>query len=339
MAFDYKGNSRDKLENLKGDKVYIVLLNWNGWKDTIECLESVLRSSYTNYQVIICDNCSTDNSIENIKEWAEGKRAAKLSYQSEIHSCTYPSIEKPISYLLYTKKHIEEQHIKKNDAQLILIQTGANLGFAGGNNIGIQYAIKQNDFQYVWVLNNDTVVHKNALKKLVAYYQQNKNIGICGSRLLSYNKPDEIQGLGGTYNKFTGKSKHILKKNEVHRLEYVVGASMLVSKKFLTEIGLMNEEYFLYYEELDWSCRCRDKYQLAVALDSIVYHKEGATIGTGSELSEFYLLLNRIRFSRKHYKFYAPIVFLMTLVTMFNPFRIRVYKRIDMFLKVIKSAF
>lgn len=125
------------------EKVYIIILNWNHHEDTIECLESVFLNEYCNYQVIVCDNASTDNSMEKIRKWADG----------------YHNIG--IKYYLYTQSDIKKIDFRnEEDVPLILIENEKNLGYAGGNNIGIQYTMGKNDFSYIWILNNDTVVEK-----------------------------------------------------------------------------------------------------------------------------------------------------------------------------------
>ena len=181
-------------------KVYIIVLNWNGWKDTIECLNSIIESDYSNYEIIICDNASSDNSILEIEKWR-------------------------------AKKKVE----------VILLKNNSNLGFAGGNNVGIRYALGKGDFKYIWILNNDTVVKRNTLSALVRKMESDNTIGICGSKLMYYDNSDEVQALGGQYNKLLGISKHIIREEDLCKLDYVVGASMLISKKFIEEIGLMND--------------------------------------------------------------------------------------------------
>ena len=129
-------------------KVYIIILNWNGWKDTIECLDSIKKLTYINYSIIICDNASSDESKNKINEW-----------------------------------------LKNNvniDATLIVNKT--NLGFAGGNNVGIKEALKQMDCKYVWILNNDTEVTPNSLCCLVNKMKTDDKIGICLS-LIHISEP------------------------------------------------------------------------------------------------------------------------------------------------------
>lgn len=323
-------------------KVYIVILNWNGVNDTLECMESVFRNHYSNYKVIVCDNNSSDRSMEKIKAWAERKRVRNYDAYSHIARNTMPPLKDTISYIEYDRQTAENGgDAKLPEPPLILIQTGDNLGFAGGNNVGIRYALKREDFTYIWLLNNDTVVEAEALVELVNHYQTTLNIGICGSKLLTYEEYSKIQSFGGRYNKYFGTTRSINTIENIGSLSYISGASMLISKKFLHEIGLMNEEYFLYYEEMDWAVRSEGKFVLGCAERSVVYHKEGATIGgkndttNRSEIADYYSIRNRILFSRKYFSQYLPLVYLGLLMAVFNRIKRKQYSRVKMIFDIV----
>ena len=323
---------------MNNQKVYVVILNWNGWADTIACLESVFQNTYSNFQVIVCDNGSTDASMDKIKQWARGYLRAGLPDEltlGAIGQCT-----KPISY---TEVSISDINIENEP--LILIEIGKNLGFAGGNNVGLRFALAQKDFAYVWVLNNDTIIAKNSLDELVNTMEEDHSIGICGSRLMYYDTPFQIQALGGKYNKFLGTSSHIVEQKDLNTIDYVVGASMLVSKHFIETIGVMGQDYFLYYEDLDWSIRGKKLFKLACSLNSIVYHKEGASTGgntkgknTKSKISDYYSIRNRVLFTKKYFKWYLPTVYLGLIITVINRIRRKQYSRLWMILKIILTG-
>ena len=307
------------------DKVYILLLNWNGWQDTIECLESVFRNSYQNYQVIVCDNDSTDNSLEHIKDWANGGLRVTVTRDNPLHTLSSPPVEKPIPYVEYTRKQAEAGgNDAAHNVRLVLIQTGGNLGFAGGSNVGLRYALSRDDFQYVWLLNNDTVIAADALTRLVGSMRENPDAGMCGSTLPFYQDPGKIWALGGaTYNKWLCKTECIglhtpvsasVSKDEVeHAMDYVAGASMLVSKAFLSIVGVMNERYFLYFEELDWALRAKGRYRLIFSPKSVVFHKVGSSIekGTGrrdTATADYYMFRNSVLITQRYHPFALPIV-------------------------------
>jgi len=356
---------------IKYPKVYIVILNYNGWQDTIECLETVIRNNYLNYQVIVMDNNSPNNSMEYIKAWAEGKLDVWVKPNHPLRHLSFPPVKKPIPYVYYTHEEAEKggnieletklaEKIPKGITTkypLIFIQAGENLGFAGGNNIGIKYALAKNDFEYIWFLNNDTVIEKDTLSKMVqkfeSYKKEGKKVGILGSKLLYYDRPNIIQGIGGIYNKWFAVAKHLGVFEEdkgqydneqiLDKIDYVIGASMLVSKEFIKEVGLMCEDYFLYFEELDWTLRGKEKgYQLGYCWQSKVYHKEGGSIGSSSkgsdksEIADYYGLRNRILFTKKFYPNYLWSVYLGFGVVILN--RIK-RKKTKSLLRILKYIF
>ena len=336
-------------------KVYIIILNWNGWKDTIECLESIQKTLYSNYSLIVIDNCSNDTSVEKIESWAAGELPVESPFVS------YDASLKPVSILEYDKvtaelggnNEKEESHACiASCKKMILIQAGANLGFAGGNNIGIRYAMARNDFDYLWILNNDTVIKPDSLNELVLRMQIKPGTGICGSTILYYDKPECVQAYGGfTYNRWFGISKQLGNLERYNstidactiekKMDGVQGASMFVSKEFITEIGLLSEEYFMYFEEQDWVARSNGRYSIAYTPASIVYHKEGSTIGSSSRFlkkpyqADYYSLRNRIIFTKRYYPYALATVKIGLLLAIVNRIRRRQWDRIPLILKMI----
>lgn len=332
------------------EMVFILILNWNGWKDTIECLESVFRLNYPNFRVILCDNNSQDGSLEQIKKWAKGE-FVQLNDTLFIELFEIPLL-KPISFVEYNRLEAESGGNIFDQSSLVFIQTGANLGFAGGNNVGIRYALARNDFDYIWLLNNDTVVVPDTLSQLVKRMEENKNIGFCGSSIRFYDESDKLQTLGGgVYNPWFGISKHIATQQKVsvhvchqkieRRLSYISGASMLVSKGVLKDVGLMSEDYFLYYEEIDWATRAKGKYKLGFVPESIVYHKEGRSIGSNNDpqkrsiLAEYYGIKNRIVFTKRYFSWALPSVYSGLLITLGKRLLYRQWDRVLLILKII----
>lgn len=309
-------------EETEQPSVYILIVNWNNWRDTIECLESVFRLHYSKFRVILCDNASTDDSLNQVAKWAAGNLLAGCS-NSELRDLTYPHCPKPISLISVAPG--EQVCLRSRTEKLVLVQTGFNHGFAGANNAGLRLALDAGDFDYVWLLNNDTVVDCNALAALIERMRLKPTAGMCGSTLLYYFEPQKVQALGGSiYHPWIARGGHISAyrtwegpcdpKAVERKMKYVVGASMLVRKSFLDEIGLMDEAYFLYSEEIDWAQRGNRKYQLAYAPQSIVYHREGSTCGTAgnrtmrSVNSDYFSSRSRMLFTRRHFPLFAPTV-------------------------------
>lgn len=303
--------------------VYILLLNTNCWRDTIECLESVFRLRYPNFVVLVCDNASTDGSIEQIKAWARGEIVAGVR-NPQLGFLTTPAVRKPIPF---AELQPDRAGVSTDGSspRLVLLPTGGNLGFAGGNNVGLRYALADKNCEFSWLLNNDTVVEPGALSALVQRMQQRPDAGICGSTLLYYDRPKMVQALGGSvFHPWIARGGHIgfgQKSDSVpgaetveKRMKYVMGASMLVRRQFLEEIGLMNDEYFLYFDEIDWATRARGRYALAYAPQSVVYHKEGATIGSSTDrskrsaASEYYAARSRMLYTKRYVPQAIPLV-------------------------------
>ncbi|MBA9077848.1 glycosyltransferase family 2 protein [Rufibacter quisquiliarum] len=285
-------------------QIYTVLVNYKGWEDTIECLESLLKLDYPHNKIMVVDNASPDNSFQHLINWADSY------FKNE-----------PSAFAVLTRKQVLEVDTVALEAttKLFFYQSDQNAGFAAGNNIGIRFALQQNSADFLWLLNNDTVVDKNCLSELVkealSVESKKKKVGIWGSKILYYHAPDTIQALGGKLSLRTFTSSHIaegLKEAEIpERIQapdYIVGASMFVSKTFIEQVGLLDESYFLYFEELDWAERGRRKgFTLGFARQSKVFHKEGRSIGSSSsgkkksELADYHGIRSKIIFFKKFY--------------------------------------
>lgn len=296
--------------------MYVVILNWNGWRHTIECLESVLQLRGVSFVAVVCDNGSSDGSLEQIVSWASaGTPADRTAF------LPHGPVPKPVDHLLLQRSQAEQGI--QTQARVVLIHNGANLGFAGGCNVGIRFALAQADCSHVWLLNNDTVVPADSLLALLAFAQARPRVGICGSQVRYYERPDMVQSLGGQLNRWLCTTHNVAcgepadaQPPQPDTIDFVPGASMLVSRAFLERAGLMAESYFLYFEEIDWAERGRPAFQTAVCPESLVFHHGSASIGSPSEKSdrglrsEYYLLRGRLLFARRFYPVRLPVVYL-----------------------------
>lgn len=292
-------------------KVYIILLNYNGNADTIECLESLLKLEYANYQVFVVDNSDTTECFNGLIEWAEGKTG---EIKTDYVRLVYPLSQKPVDYAAVSE---DEFSTAARSEKVVFIKAKKNKGFAAGNNIALQHILKfggQNSF--TWLLNNDTVAEKESLSALAAFADRKENLrtGIIGSRLVYYYEPHMLQAIGGKFNETFFISMHEgegrpvdTPKADFGPIDYVVGASMFVRQEFLIDVGPLSEDYFLYYEELDWTYRAREKgWTIDWCPDAVVYHKEGASIGSSyravkSLFSETEVFRSRKIFTKKFY--------------------------------------
>ncbi len=307
-------------------QVYIVLVNWNGCQDTVECLESVFRLRYGNFRVVVCDNGSSDGSVGRIAAWAEGRATYRLP-ETPMGWLTDPPIGKPLKYRLIEPEH--RQEFPRCFERLIILPTGGNLGFAGGNNVGIRFALRQGDCDFVWLLNNDTVVAPDSLDHLVERSRRDGRVGMVGATIRYYDRPDTVQALGGArFSKFRARSRIFgigrpvpdLDEAAIHRVEdeldWICGASLFLPKRFLENVGMMEERYFLYYEELDWAFRAKGRFRLGYSPKASVYHKQGVTTGEKWESSEscYFKFRSRLRFYRKFLPSYLFFCLLATVV-------------------------
>lgn len=335
------------MNNNKNNKIYILILNWNSWRDTIECIESVLKSDYKNFQIVLIDNNSQDNSVENIKKYLERRIFPDLSTNVKLKDKVKPFFKEKIPYICYSEEEaLLGGNIKKEEGfttsngikyPVIIIRNKENYGFAKGNNIGLKFIFKRNDYKYVWFLNNDTVVEKDTLFNLIKEGEKDNKIGFIGSVIRYYDKPELIQTIGGGkfypilgMGKLYFKNKHISILNKLNtekvnkELDYIMGASLLIKKEVLEDIGIFDEDYFLYTEELDLITRGRRKgWRLAVVLNSYVYHKESAS--TKDKKWLYYYLINKSNmiYLKKHYGMpynliSIPFIMINTLRTVKN---------------------
>jgi len=310
---------------MRTQKTYILILNWNSWQDTIECVESVLKSNYKNYQIVIIDNDSEDNSVEYITKYLNRKI---LPLTSEKHkNKVFPIFSEKIPYIIYSEEEALKGGIVEKEKSIkllenikypvIIIKNKDNYGFAKGNNTALRFTLKRQDFDYIWLLNNDTIIEKNTLSNLIKTAEKKNKIGFIGSVIRYYDNPNLIQTIGGGkfypilgLGKLYMKNQHIsilenLNPEEVNNyLDYIMGASLLIRKETLEDVGIFDEDYFLYTEELDLITRGKRKgWKLAVALDSFVYHKESAS--TKDKKWLYYYLINKSNmiYLKKHYGF------------------------------------
>lgn len=254
--------------NIKKPSVYIVLLNYNTYEDTIECIKSLKNIDYPNYNIVIVDNNSNNNSQEIIQEYI------------------------------------------KDYENIYFIQSGANLGFSGGNNIGIELALK-NNADYVCLLNNDTIVEPDFLNPLVSNMENNKSIGITSGKIMYYDDKDIIWAAGGHIDDIKSigcnggfNCKDCSTFDEKKEVTFLTGCLQLISKEVFYSIGMYEEEYFLYMEDSDFCMRAQlAGFKLLYVPESKIYHKvSSSTGGEESPIVSYYMNRNRLLFNKKYQK-------------------------------------
>lgn len=297
-------------------KISIIILNWNNWEDTIECLESVFGITYPEYTVVVVDNGSEDDSIEKIKAYCNGKiRVDSPFFAYNLHN-------KPIPLTEYTRKEAETMN-SECSTRLLLIKNEKNYGFSEGNNIGMQMRLNHAD--YILLLNNDTVVAPDFLDKLVDVAERDATIGIVGPKIYYYEydgKKDVIWFAGGNINWYTLNAYNIGRKkrdnktyNQTKRTDYITGCALLVKTAVLTRIGFLDPVYELFFEDADLCVRCtHDHWKVVYVPQSVVWHKVAKS--TSKMLPPlYYFARNPLVFAKKYfnrYQFARVLPFFLT---------------------------
>ena len=311
--------------------VGVVLVNWNRWRDTIEALVSLLHSTVP-LRVVVVYNASADGSLDQIEAWARGDLIAEPASAS-MARFSRPARPKPVALRRLGPDDLAAAVSQPADG-ITLIDSGGNLGFAGGNNIGLNLLLTDPAIDCFWLLNNDTVVEADTAEQLAATMAATPAIGICGTVVRFYWSPDLVQALNGyRFNLWTGDGAAIHNRmpattafdaaKVAAAMDFVLGASLAVSRAFLRDVGLMEARYFLYFEEIDWAVRNRRRgkarFATGFAAAATVYHKEGGSVGSSaiegkrSVMADYWLNRSRLAFIRRHYPWLLPWHWLFTL--------------------------
>jgi hypothetical protein len=271
--------------------------------------------------------------MEYIKAWAEGKQEnlnPELSHP--LYHLSHPSIKKPMPYVSYTREEAEkggkieienaitkqwqEERERNKDNlistsiyPLIFIQSDENLGFAGANNLAIRYILAKNNCEDIILLNNDTVIKKDTISEIAKARKTYGNSAIYGGRIFYYSSPKFIWYDGGHFNSWLGRASHIqgkLKNDQkpVSQVNFITFSFVLIPANIINNVGLLDESYFMYVEDLDYSYRTvGNKYKLYHIPSSQLWHKIGASNGKEiSEFSSYWYYRNAIKFILRRFK-------------------------------------
>jgi GT2 family glycosyltransferase len=214
-----------------------------------------------------------------------------------------------------------EEFLRRNLKEVEIIQSGANLGFAGGCNVGVRYALEQGA-DYVWLLNNDAVADPDALTMLVEALEGKSTAGIAGSKIYYHDNPRRIWFAGGIWEKgrlrMRQRGANLLDKGEYDRtceIGAVSGCSMLVRSSAIRKVGLMDENYFLYWEDTGWCARAQEKgYSVLFVPTSHVRHKVSSSTVSSSFSQYYYFTRNGFYFLRCHDPLRIPVFTLFNLL-------------------------
>jgi GT2 family glycosyltransferase len=217
-------------------QVYIVVLSYKNWEDTLECLESVFRSSYQKFSVIVIDNDSQNNSLGRLMEWADKGPGRSASFSQ-------------IGYKFFRSEDIPVSLDPSLLPRLTFIQHSFNAGFAVGNNIALR--LLQNEEAWFWLVNPDIVIQENTLEELVKFAVLQSPDSIIGGVIRSRSGNHDLTVFGGAKVNFLAATiTQVERPGSVGRLDYVSGGCLFAHSSNLRRLGLLPEEYFCIGKKL-----------------------------------------------------------------------------------------
>ena len=252
----------------KEPKIFIIILNWNGKNDTLECLDSAREIEYENYEIVVVDNGSEDESV---------------------------------------------QAIRSKYKDVIIIENGANLGFAEGNNVGIKYALLH-EADYVFLLNNDTVVEPGVIRNLLQASKARPDAGIFGAKIYYYHEPNKIWYAGTSWMPKKARFTHLGSNQiddqsswrEVKETAYACGCALLIKTDVIRKIGMLEPKYFLTWEETEWCYRARRAgFECLFVPNAVVWHKVSSSFTGGGKgsLHRYFMERNRLLWIERNLPF------------------------------------
>lgn len=255
--------------------VTAIVLNWNGYDDTIECVSSLQKVDYANFEILVVDNASTDDSVQKIVQ-------------------RFPA--------------------------LTVIQQDMNGGYAKGNNVGIQYAL-QHGAEYVLLVNNDVIVTSDFLQPMVDVLELDQSTGIATCKAYFYPDRLKIYTTGGNFSRLWCRviPASVTDENLFQEVNFISGCILLIRKKVFESVGYLDERFFMYFEDYEFSTRVNKRFKLVYTPKGIVYHKSGG----GKKWSDYtptylyYTSRNRIWVFRDDHLAYRFYILIYGLVNAF----------------------
>ncbi|WP_405400106.1 glycosyltransferase [Maribacter sp. Asnod2-G09] len=284
--------------------VQIIILNWKKPEDTVECLASLERITYSNYGIILIDNFSNDNSEERITGWLDKSSFTYSKFYTTANKCSEIKID-------VSKK-----------VQFVL--NHENSGFAKGNNLGITASLVVGA-NLVLLLNNDTEVNEDFLDVLIQAKINTPEIAVFTPQIRLYKPKDVLWNcggkliLGGFWKKYYYPYQHISKINEkkpIKPITFITGCALLYNAH---ELGKLTEDFFFGEEDFEFSLRMKKKNKkIGCVMDSIIYHKVGTSLSSVNTIGKRYIhILNRLINTRRN-NFNLSWPFLALSIILYN---------------------
>lgn len=291
--------------------VTFVVVNWNQRQLTLDCLASLREQRYLPFNIVLVDNGSEDDSVAAVR-------------------AVFPEV--------------------------IIRENGANLGVAAANNVGIQFAL-DNGADLIFLLNNDTVVAPDMLDHLVAVVESEATLASAGPTMLYFGAPETIWCAGNRVNRLTGKPRALYAGQTLNAVaglkplpvDFIASCAVLIKAQAFRDVGLMDERYFIYFDETDWFFRASTRgWRHVYVSEARMWHKVSATMGTVSPASDYYMWRNALLFVSMNFRGFFKVTAATTiivrslLVAAFYSLRLQGGKRLrnrDARLMALRDAF
>jgi GT2 family glycosyltransferase len=265
--------------------LFVLVLNWNGWEELRECLESLLRSGHPDFRLVNIDNGSTDGSCDRVLSWAR---------------------ERQVRAVEYTRAEAEAGGTREKEGSLrgappgrglVVIRAGENLGFAGGNNIGLRYALARGA-RFVMLLNNDTIVSPDALEHLTRFLEDRPDFDGATAQIRLYDRPEIVWNCGGDllwigarrYH-YAGAHVSLLPKKGHRRISFLTNCASIYRTALFRGVGLLSTAFFMGEEDFEFSCRLKSrKRRVACCYDAVIQHKVSSAVGTKLDMTYLHYL-------------------------------------------------
>ncbi len=300
----------------------VIVLNWKRPRETVQCIRSLLASSYRRICILLVDNGSSEESLSEIVRELESQ--AVVVPQLLVVDKTRPFAGKSGTGIeARTSRHLEGLSGEDPSRRVLLIRNNRNLGYAGGNNVGIRFALDVLECELVLLLNDDAQVTCDALSSLVQSIVGDNELGIvCPTVLFSEDRFREgiVESAGGRFASYFFRPRQVGYREPLtslagglHDVDWVPGVCVLIRRQVFRTIGLLDESFFAYWEDVDFSIRARQAgYRIACDRGAIVFHRRG--VGEHPALSYYFHGRNPFLLVRKHGTRIEKALFLLLAV-------------------------
>jgi GT2 family glycosyltransferase len=256
--------------------VCFIVLNWNQFEMTSDCLESLQKQDYSNFGIVVVENGSSNESASLLR-------------------CRFPWVT--------------------------VLELSENIGYSSGNNVGIKHAL-EHDFEYIFLLNNDTEVDPSMLSELISVIESEPTIGITGPTMFYEDPPMMIWGSKNFIDWSNGRAKRrqigemveydYLQDSNPVEVDYIDSCAILIKRDVFDDIGLLDERYFINFEDVDINVRARSTgYKIIYVPYAFMWHKVSSSMGIGSPATTYYMARNELLFFKTHspgiLRFLAPL--------------------------------